>query len=95
MVPQTYAASPCCLHGRKYTQNASAPGPCVPAERWEALQREERHLLFACAESSKAAAAHLADLCRLAGQPGGLLGLPDVEQLLLAAHCWLPAFLPW
>ncbi|KAL4439460.1 hypothetical protein ABPG77_008789 [Micractinium sp. CCAP 211/92] len=64
------------------------------AERWEALQREERHLLFACAESSKAAAAHLADLCRLAGQPG-LLGLPDVEQLLLAAHCWLPAFLPW
>ncbi|KAL4437281.1 hypothetical protein ABPG75_004420 [Micractinium tetrahymenae] len=72
---------------------AALEGP--HAERWEALQREERQLLFACAESSKAAAAHLADLCRLAGRPGSPLGLSDVAQLLLASHCWLPAFLPW
>ncbi len=95
MAPGPCATSSFCFPQPHTLRNSSAPGPSAPAERWEALQREERHLLFACAESSKAAAAHLADLCRLAGQQGGPLGLPDVEQLLLAAHCWLPAFLPW
>ncbi|PSC73797.1 sec1 family domain-containing MIP3 [Micractinium conductrix] len=65
------------------------------AERWEALQREERQLLFACSESAGAAAAHLSELCQLAGRPGSPLGVCDVVLLLLAAHCLLPGFHPW
>ena len=65
------------------------------AEHWEALQREERQLLFACTESSDAAAAHLSELCQLAGAPGAPLGLSDVVLLVLTAYCLLPDFLPW
>jgi hypothetical protein len=70
-------------------------------EGWEALAREERALLFACGESREAAASHLAELCQLAAGGGAADGaalplqLADVALLVLAAYCWLPAFLPW
>ncbi|PRW45607.1 sec1 family domain-containing MIP3 [Chlorella sorokiniana] len=42
---------------------AALEGP--HAERWEALQREQRQLLFDCTESADAAASQLVDLCAL------------------------------
>ncbi len=65
------------------------------AEHWEAMQREERALLFASTESADAAASHLADLCGMVGRAGSPLGLRDVVLLMLAAYCVLPDFLPW
>lgn len=86
----------------------TAPQPLpTAADRWEAIQREQRQLLFACAESADAAASHLLDLCALvacgsgsgggpaAGGAGPQLVLDDVVLLVLAAYCLLPDFLPW
>ncbi|KAL4855871.1 Sec1 family domain-containing protein MIP3 [Chlorella vulgaris] len=66
------------------------------ADSWEAMQREERALLFACAESPDAAAAHLTELCQLVSRPGGaaLVQLADLVSLVLLAYCVLPDFRP-
>ncbi|KAI7845287.1 hypothetical protein COHA_001130 [Chlorella ohadii] len=48
---------------------AALEGP--HAESWEAVQREQRQLLFACTESADAAASQLVDLCALLARSGG------------------------
>ena len=107
--PPTYLALPfvhSTLRRPQLLPNCSQLPPTA-AERWEALQREQRQLLFACAESADAAALHLLDLCALvargsgsgggpaAGGAGPQLELDDVVLLVLAAYCLLPDFLPW
>ena len=74
-------------------------GPAAAA--WEALQREERQLLFTCAEGAASAAVQLSELCQLAaGSSGGdgsgsAIPLPDLATLVLGATCLLPDHLPW
>lgn len=83
-------------------EGAAAAAEGAHAECWEAVQREERQLLFACTESGDAAASHLAELCGLLASGDGSGGsaappltLSDVCLLTLAAYCQLPDFLPW
>lgn len=78
--------------------------PSEPLRRWDALAREERHLLLSCADAdAEAACEQLEALAELAasrvGRQGAsgapALGLWDVSSLVLLAHCVLPDHLPW
>lgn len=86
--PRGAEVAGCCKLPAKPRQPSPLPvhkpnHPCnhpTPTERWEALQREQRQLLFACTESADAAASQLVELCALVARSSGSGGGGSVSS---------------
>ena len=66
----------------------------APAASWDALSREEKLIIMACAEGPESACEQLVDVLGSTAK-GGLIQLPQAVGLLLIAYQILPEHLPW